>query len=357
MVGQFFFRPEDDQWHLIRACGTDAFDAAVVQARYLAPYPETHKRHGKDAHELARALDEHGAPWLIDLCTPALCERDVGRAGGWARLREADYAQLSDLPFDASVLDDSDARNTFVDATLEFQLGAPIRSAPYLEFDRENDPRLEANLAMLRRVVGAARGRLVAGFVQVSLDSLSRGLPGLVARRYADTGVKLLFLRVRNLAAESATPRQFGRYLDAVAAFNAHEIGVIADQSGNFGSAAVAGGAAGFSAGAQFFRNVPAKQVYLGGGGGGRKLPVELPGRFATSPRDELGTDFSCPVADCCVAAGERSTNALREHNLHYLTYLARLDPVELRRALRDSGQAEAGGWADELDERERRSA
>lgn len=356
-MGRFFFRPEDDQWHLIRACGADAFEAAVVQARYIAPYPETHKRYGHDPRELTHALDDYGAPWLIDLGTAGLCERDVDRADSWARLREASYSQLFELPLDPSVLDDEDARNAFVDATLEFQLGAAILSAPYLEFDREDDPRLEANLAMLRRVVGAARGRRVAGFVQVSLDGLNRGLPGIVARLYADTVVKLLFLRVRNLAAESATPRQFGRYLDAVAAFTAHEIDVIADQSGNFGPAAVAGGAAGFSAGAQFFRNVPAKQVYLGGGGGGRKLPVELPGRFATSPRDEIGTDFSCPVANCRVAGGDRSTNALREHNLHYLTYLARLDPAELRRALRASGQAEASGWADELDERERRSA
>lgn len=356
-MGQFFFRPEDDQWHLIRACGADAFDAAVVQARYIAPYPENHKRYGHDPRELAHALDEYGAPWLIDLGTAGLCERDVDRAGGWARLRETGYAQLFKLPLDQAVLDDNDARNAFVDLALEFQLGAPVLSAPYLEFDRDDDPRLDANLAMLRRVVGAAGGRRVAGFVQVSLDSLNRGLPGLVAHRYDDTGVKLLFLRVRNLAAESATPRQFGRYLDAVTAFTAHNIDVIADQSGNFGPAAVGGGAAGFSAGAQFFRNVPAKQVYLGGGGGGRKLPVELPGRFATVPRDAIGADFTCPVPNCRVAAGDRSTIALREHNLHYLTYLARLEPAELRRALRASGQAEAGGWADELDERERRSA
>lgn len=356
-VGQFFFRPEDDQWQLIRACGADAFDAAVVQARYLAPFPEAHQRHGKDPRELAHALAEHGGPWLIDLCTPALCERDVVRAEGWARLREARYAKLFELPLDPSVLDDSEARNAFVDATREFQLSAPIPSVPYLEFDRDDDPRLDANLAMLRRVVGAASGRLAAGFVQVSLENLNRGLLLHVARRYAETGVKLLFLRVRNLAAESATGRQLGRYVDAVAAFKTHEIEVVADQSGHFGLAAVAGGAAGLSAGAQFFRNVPAKQVYLGGGGGGRKLPVEVPGQFATLPRDEVGADFSCPVEGCLVTAGDRSTNAFREHNLHCMTYLARLDSVELRRALRESGQQAAGGWATELEERESRSA
>lgn len=148
---------------------------------YIAPYPEAHGRYGKNPRELVEALQEHGAPWLVDLCTPALCERDVARAGGWVRLRETAFAEMFALPLDPAVLQDDAARNAFVDANVAFQLGAPMLSAPYLEFDHDDDPRLEANLAMLGRVVGAAAGRLVAGSLQISLDSLNRGLPSLVA--------------------------------------------------------------------------------------------------------------------------------------------------------------------------------
>src|SRR5438046_1385041 len=118
MVGQFYFRPEDDQWGLIRACSAEAFDRAIVQARYLASYPESHSRHGQDARELAHALREHGAPWLIDLGTPALCHRDVDRADSCARLREADFAKLLELPLDPGALADPGARDAFVDAGL-----------------------------------------------------------------------------------------------------------------------------------------------------------------------------------------------------------------------------------------------
>jgi hypothetical protein len=358
MVGQFYFRPEDDQWLLIRACGADAFDGAIVQARYLAPYPEADARYGQDPRELANALREHGAPWLIDLGTPALSHRDITRADPWARLRETDFAQLVELPLAAGALEDPGAQDTFVDAALEFQVDAPLRSAPYFEFASEDDPFLPINLAMLRRVVGAA-GPAAVGIMQITLDGLNRGLPLRVAARYADTGVHLLLLRVRNLPAESASVRQFGAYLDAVAGYVAREIDIVADQVGRLGPPVVAGGAAGFSGGAQFFRTVPGQVVTLGGGGGGTKLPVELPGRWATATRNALPSDFSCPVDGCRVAAGSRKPNDLREHTLHYLRYLAVLasDVGAITRSLKASGQAGAVAWADELERRARLSA
>jgi hypothetical protein len=47
-VGQLYFRPEDDQSPLIRTCRADAFDRAIVPARYLAPFPEGDRREGQD---------------------------------------------------------------------------------------------------------------------------------------------------------------------------------------------------------------------------------------------------------------------------------------------------------------------
>lgn len=357
-MGQFYFRPEDDQWPLIRACRANAFDQAIVQARYLAPYPEKDGRHGHDPRELAHALREHGGPWLVDLGTPALRHRDITRADSCARLRETEFAQLLELPLEPDSLGDAGARDAFVDATLEFQVDSPLRSAPYFEFADEDDPWLAINLAMLSRVVGAA-GPAAVGFVQVTLDGFNRGLPARVAGRYAETGVSLLLLRVRNLPAETATGRQFRAYLDAIAAHVVYEIEIVADQVGRLGPPAVAGGAGGFSGGAHFFRSVPGQVVTLGGGGGGTKLPVELPGRWAAASRDALPADVSCPVPSCLVAAGSRKANDLREHTLHYLRYLADLaaDASEIIRSLKASGQPEAVAWAAELERRARLSA
>lgn len=357
-MGHFYFRPEDDQWRLVRACPREAFDAAVVQARYIAPYPEGHARHGSEPRELADALGTSGVPWVIDLGTPCLCDKKIVDADGWARLRETDFARLFPLPLDWAVLEDPDARNAFVDAALAFQHEVPMLSAPYLEVGGASDPRHQLNIAMLRRVVGAAGERLAVGFVQMTLESLRRGLPAALARDYAKTGVKRIFLRVRNLSTESASAAQFRSYADGIGAFVAQKIEVVADQVGRLGPPAVAAGACGFSAGAQFFRTVPSQGVTLGGGGGGSKLPVELPGCWVAVPRDQVPA-FLCPVSGCRVVAGDVSSNALREHNLHYLRHLALVadKPAALVTLLRGSGQPDAVAWADELKRRLRKSA
>jgi hypothetical protein len=356
-VAQFYYRVGFGEAKLVRDCRRDAFDAAVVLARYIAPDPEG--KHPEPA-DLLDALQASGAPWLIDLCTPQLCEANVLLAEGFARLKASALGRLLPLPLDPARLEDDDTRDAFVDACATFQVDAPIISAPYLEFGSEDDPRLAANLAMLRRIVGAAGQRLAVGFVQVTLDSLNRGLAGRVARRYAETGVTVVFLRVRNLRAESATHKHVRAYQTTVDAFGTAKVGVVADQVGRFGAVAVGCGAVGFSGGTQHFRSVPRQLVPLGGGGGGPKLPVEMPRRWLTVPRDLLPKAFECPVADCAVAGGDRSLDALREHDLHYQRYLAaELGPdlPALIADLRQSGQAQALAWADELERLARRSA
>jgi hypothetical protein len=162
---------------------------------------------------------------------------------------------------------------------------------------------------------------------------------------------------VRNLRLESATAIQLTNYLAAVDAFRGANVSVVCDPAGRYGDAAVAAGAAGFSAGSQFFRSVPRRVVAAGGGGGGLKLPVELPGyTFAT--RDAL-TAVECPVPGCVAASGDYSLSALKEHNLHYMRYLAEnaTDVGAVIRGLRASGQSAALAWAEALERRQRESA
>lgn len=355
---QFYFRPGHAESQLIRDCAADAFDAAIVLARYIASDPEADPN-DSGTHDLVNALSERGDPWIVDLATPQLCDDKINDAEGCARLRATDFARVLPLPLDPARLEDEETRNAFVDACVAFQQGAPMLSPPYLEVESERDPRLATNVAMMRRVVGAATGkRLVAGFVQLTLESLKRINAAALTARYAETGVTLVFLRVRNLRAEEATASQLRSYLDVVDAFKSEGIGVVADQAGRLGPPVVAGGAVGFSAGSQFFRGVPRRVVSLGGGGGGTKLPVEIPGRWAATPRDQLPQEFDCPVPGCR-AKNDRSTSALREHNLHYLRYLGQLavDPSALVADLRASGEADALAWAQVLASRFRLSA
>jgi hypothetical protein len=357
-VSQFYFRPAHNEAQLIRGCALNAFDAAIVPASYLAPDPDDESSE-RDPRGLAAALKARGVPWVVDLGTPQLCHAKVLSAASCARLRETDFGRVLPLPLDPELLEEDEARNAFVDAAVAFQHGVPMLAAPYLELDGLVDPRLEVNLAMLRRVVGAAGDRLPVGFVQLTLSALNDGVAVRVAQRYAETKVTRVFLRVRNLRTEAATAKQLRNYLMAVDAFSDANVGVVCDPGGRFGAPAVAGGAIGFAAGSHFFRSVPRRIVSAGGGGGGPKLAVEIAGRYAALPRDLLGVEFDCPVSGCVVAAGARTTSALKEHNLHYLRYLGELaaDLPAFIADLRRSGQPDALAWAEVLERRQRRSA
>jgi hypothetical protein len=356
-MGQFFYRVEHGDAKLLGRCRGNAFDAAIVQARYIAPDPDGKL---KEPDELRNALRACGAPWLIDLGTPQLCDGNILLVEGMARLRASSVGRSSPLPLDPAKLENADARDSFVDACAAFQVGAPILAAPYLEFTGADDPRLETNLAMLRRIVGAAGDRPSVGFVQVTLEGLNHGLPARIAHYYAATGVRTIFLRVRNFRAESATVKQARAYESTLDAYASQGIGIVADQVGRFGGFAVGCGAVGFSGGAQHFRSVPRRAVSPRGGGGGPKLPVEIPHRWLAVPRDLAPRSIDCPVAECAVAAGDRSLDAFREHDLHFQRFLAAQlgpDVLKLAEDLRQSGQPHVRAWADLLERRQRRSA
>jgi hypothetical protein len=354
-VAQFYFRPAHNEAQLIRDCAPSAFDAAIVPAAYLAPDPDAEVE--RDPWGLAAALKARGVPWVVDLATPQLAHDNVVNADSCRRLRATEYARVLSLPLDVVRLENEEARNAFVDAAAAFQMGVPMLTAPYFEIDVDEDTCVEVNVAMLGRVVGAAGDRLPVAFVQLTLRALNSGAAGRIAQRYADTGVTRILLRVRNLRLESATAIQLTNYLAAVDAFRGANVSVVCDPAGRYGDAAVAAGAAGFSAGSQFFRSVPRRVVAAGGGGGGLKLPVELPGyTFAT--RDAL-TAVECPVPGCVAASGDYSLSALKEHNLHYMRYLAEnaTDVGAVIRGLRASGQSAALAWAEALERRQRESA
>jgi hypothetical protein len=353
-MAQFYFRVAHNEAKLVSTCASNAFDAAIVPASYLTASP---KGDGdRDPWGLAAALSRRGVPWVVDLTTPRLTDPNVVQAASCERLRAASFVANLPLPLSPVDLANGERRNDFVDAAVRFQNAVPMLTAPYLEMDGEE--LVGVNVAMLRRVVGAAGDRLAVGFVQVTLRALCAGVAAQIARRYAEARVTRVFLRVRGLRLEAAGAAQISKYLEALDAFRDANIEVVSDPAGRFGGAVCAAGAVGFSAGSQFFRSVPRRVIALSGGGGGAKIAVELP-RYLTAPRDLLPREVDCPVNGCAAARGDYSNAALKEHNLHYLRHVgnASTDVDVVAADLRASAQPAALAWAEALDQRKRRIA
>jgi hypothetical protein len=71
--GRFYIRCECNEWDFIRALSRPMpFDAAVIDDRYLAEYPEEHKRHGEPRDRLVKALVKQGVRWSVDPDTARL---------------------------------------------------------------------------------------------------------------------------------------------------------------------------------------------------------------------------------------------------------------------------------------------
>jgi hypothetical protein len=277
-----------------------------------------------------------------------------------ARLRATAAASVVDLPLTVEQLRSARRRDAFVDASMQDQRLARAVASPHLEFRSEEDERLTINLIMLRRAVTSAGAQMPVAFIQVTRAVLMRGVLRDVTRRYAATGVQRVFIRVRGLG-EHASANELSAYLDAVEAFRACGVDVVADCVGRLGPLLVHGGALGFSSGGMFFRRVGVALLSAGGGGGG--MPVSIEYRWGDVERGgEAVTDLGpCPVAGCRLTAADATLDDVREHRLHMLRHLGRLaseqDTDELIRSLRSSGRAQPVAWADVLAARRRRAA
>jgi len=79
--GLFYARLEDKDWKFLgRLNEPPPFDAAVVKAGYLAPYPDEDSRHGEAADRLSATLVEKEWPWALD---PATAAHGHARAAEW----------------------------------------------------------------------------------------------------------------------------------------------------------------------------------------------------------------------------------------------------------------------------------
>ncbi len=358
--GQIYLRARHDELELVSSPSPRPFGAAIVYARYLAPYPPDHPRAGQTTTELVDALRAANLSYVIDPGTPALTKRDIASAKEGARLRQTPMVAAVDLPLRPEDLRNRKRRERFVDDTLNMQTGARAVAAPYLEYKRRGPEVLRANLAMVRRCVASAAGQLPVAFLQLTGAAMLEGVLTDIAPAYAATGVRRVFLRVRGLDAEAATARELAAYLDGIAAFNAVGIETVPDCVGRLGPALVAGGASSFSTGSVHFRKVPWPLLNKSGGGG-VEVFYEVAGGFHAVARSARHTAPICSVPHCPAAAATASLDDLRLHNLHVLREESRLAAANgaawYAARLIGSAQPQAVVWGEVLRERAQRAA
>jgi hypothetical protein len=360
-----YFRAEHNEADLARAAvRARAISVGIIRSKYLAPLPEGDDRAGQDHEQLATAFRSVDGPYLVDPDTPALCASGLREDEVERRLRLTDAAQAVELPLQLRALRDDQGRLDFVNVNVAMQAGAAGVIAPYLEAHRERDPRLAVNLAMLRETISAVSdGRPVVAVVQTTAHRLRRGFVKDIAPLYAATGVKRVLVRVRRFDPEEATASELDAYLDAIASFAAHSIGVIPDCVGRLGPVLVAGSAHAFATGSRFFHKVAESPINTGGGGGGGDLEYEVPGRLrsvAISARRSSSVP-RCTIHGCAAGAAIVDNGSVRLHNLHALNAVAqlasRLGAAGFAAYLAKDGDEREREWARVLRERVQRAA
>jgi hypothetical protein len=358
--GQIYLRARHDDLDLVSCPKPRPFGAAIFYARYIAPYPDNHPRAGQTTTELVNALREANVRYVIDPGTPALTKRDITILKEGARLRSSPSVRGIDLPLDPAALRNTRRRERFVDDTMAVQTGADAVASPYLEYQVRGPDVLRVNIAMLRRCVVSAAAQRPVGFIQLTVGALHAGVLAQLAPAYAATGVTRVFVRVRDLDTEAASPLEFSAYLDGIAAFSRVAVELVPDCVGRLGPPLVAGGAPSFSTGAVNFRKVP-HALLNKNGGGGVQIFYEVAGGFYAVSRVARHSAADCFIAACPAAKRDATLDDLRLHNMHVLREESRLAATNgtawYAARLIATGQPGPADWGEVLRERERRAA
>lgn len=372
-LGLFYARLEDRDWKFVRRLGANApFDAAILKAPYLAPYPADDSRHDEDPERLTKALLEKEWDWALD---PATAAHGHPRAADWTSPRAANcaLAKTVAMPWTPELLLDPGLAADLIDQADSLQLKSRALAAPYLEIAGSEDPATQANCNLISHSAERAGERPVIAYLQALGGRLLDGSAEAAAERYVHAGADTIFLRIRRF--QPLNLEHVLAYLALIERISALGARAVADSVGHFGVVAVADGAFAFSAGARFFRKVPDALLQRpserseeeddenDSGGGGPPILYETPGGLSGVHRDDAGPHLDdCPVPDCLAEDGTGHPRHLRAHNFHEFRRQARLaaaEGPEFAARLRAIGSAEAIIWAEALDTRaaQRRAA
>lgn len=372
-LGLFYARLEDRDWKFLKRLGADApFDAAILKASYLAPYPADDARQGEDPERLTKALVEKEWDWALD---PATAAHRHPRAADWTTPRAANcaLAKTIAMPWTPELLQDAGLAEDLIDQADSLQIKSRAFAPPYLEIASAEDPAMKANCNLISLSAERAGERRVIAYLQMLGGRLLDGSAEIAAERYVQAGANTIFVRIRRF--QPLNLEHVLAYLELIERIDALGARAVADSVGHFGVVAVADGAFAFSAGARFFRKVPDALLQrpserseeeddeTDGSGGGPPILYEAPGGLSGIHRDDAGPHLGgCPVTGCLAENGQGHPRHVRAHNFHEFRRQARLaaaEGLEFATTLRAIGTPEARLWAEALDARaaQRRAA
>lgn len=308
--GRFYIRAESDEWDFVR--GLDApmpFDAAVINDRYLAEYPEDHARYGEEPDQLVRAFEAQSVPWSLDPDTARLEQKDSARRQS-PRAANRSLSRALTLPLTAAGLARDENVEGLAEAAAVQQLKSRAFAAPYLEVFGPEDHRFAVNLTLLERSRELAGDRALIAYLQVLHGNLLNGNAALLAQKLAAAGADVIFVRVRRFEPERAGEAEVVAYAGVVQAGGREGARMVADCVGRLGPVIVAAGADGFASNAWRFRKVPDDLHPTGGGGGAGELLWEVPGGGFTPARAQSAV--RCTVPRCPAPAAEGANPDIR---------------------------------------------
>jgi hypothetical protein len=329
----FFYRPFWNEHKFLRSYPQEGlFDAAILRGRHLAPHPagSTAAQRGESGRELANALHEASAAFVVDPDTPILA---AGGSGDFPSPRVAlmPHAQVLGLPLSRISFVSPSDRRAFVGAAVAQQAGAQVVTAPYFAFERRGGGWYALNLDLIADTAALDHTRPLAAFVHAPVSTLVAGDIGTAAPDYASLGVDLVFLRFAGLDPQTAGQAECRAYRAAVDAFAEVGVPAVADAVGRFGLVLSAAGAAGFSSGALHHKFV-AENVIFEAAEEMRSAPIqyEVPHRWYELTHTQARADArrgllpACPVTSCGALLQGATSAALKEHMVHYFTHEVR---------------------------------
>jgi hypothetical protein len=339
------------------------FDGAIISDRYLAPYPDGHRRHGEAPDRLIDELEDLHVPWLLDPDTARLGHHLIKQR--WRpRAANSPIAKAVPLPLSPRLSLPSGEAEALVDATAGVQLRSTMFASPYLEVSGVGDPRFETNLRLLELSRERAGDRTLVAYLQTMSRYMNDGNAAEAGVALAAAGAEIVVIRIRRFSPETSSTEGLLAYAGLVAAIKSTDAATVTDAVGRLGPVLVACGADGFSTGAFHFRTVPDDLCPSGGGGNLVPLSWEIPGRFASILRGQGATTTAgwvrCSYPKCPAPTGAESEVAVRTHNLHELKRQARLAASEglgYAARLRTAGSGYPAEWAAALEGLQRLAA
>jgi len=326
--GHFYARLEETDWNFIRRLvDTRTFDAAIVKASYLAPYPPGDSRQGEPAERLIRALDGRGLQWALD---PATASHGHHRAAEWTspRVRACSMARAMPLPWDPALLQRrNEAAVELLSRADTLQRTSAAFAVPYFEVGGRDDVCIDANCSLIGMAAELAGDRRPLAFLQALRSHLRDGSAAAAAHRYIASGAQTVMIRIRGI--KPAVLEDVVAYLDLIDLIDSEGARPVADCTGSLGPVLVAGGADAFTSGARYFQVVPKqllarrhetekKQGEEEARGGGAPIRYQVPGWLTAVDRNQADSSLPpCQVNGCRALADGAGPREWREHNLH----------------------------------------